>query len=316
MRGIVFLALVALIGSGGATAYAQDVETTREGGVHSTTFRLPEGQALVFLPGDAAAGDQVSGTVYVTPEGDSEKTLARNAARMKNYVLDIGGVSIVLDGDGGFSLTLPNADDVLGLTMRSVKRQTEVASATLLLAESPGLTPDTFDLPTIGQTGRYLEITGPFDGELSTTRCSVGGLDVLPLAESPRKSVFVSPQEIVGEHRVELWEGDTVVASGDYRSLDVQVAVDKLRLAKGEVTMFTVDVAGLEDLDEPVDLQIQIWPPSVVVAEGGNLQTLTILPTDVREDGRYVAELSVTGQQPGTWDAVPTVVAPSRKPPR
>ncbi len=301
------LALVLIVG-GWATVVGQDVETTTEAGVHTTTFRLLEGEVLVFLPSDVAAGDRVSGAVYVTPAGESDRAVARNRARLRSYVLEVGDGAMVLGKNGVVSLLLPEGDGVLDMTVMSVKRRIEVASATVPLARTPGRAPTAFEFPALGQTGRYLEITGPFDGELSTDRCLVGGLDALPLAESPRKAVFVSPQGIVGKLGVELRQDDTIVATGTYRSVDVQVAADKLSLERDEVTTLWVDVAGLEGLDEPVDLEVNIGPPSIVLAEGGNRQTLTILPAYVREDGRYVHEINLTGQQPGSWNAVATVV--------
>lgn len=308
--GVVVSLLLALvvIGGGGSNAIAQEVETTTEAGVHTTTFTLPEGEVLVFLPADVAAGDRVSGAVYVTAAGESDNAVARNRAKLRNYVLEVGDWAMALDNNGTLSLLLPEGDGVLDVTVMSVKRRIEVANATVLLAKPVGPTPDTYEIPTLGQTGRYLQITGPFDGELSTSRCSVGGLDALPLAESPRRAVFVSPEGIVGKLGVELRQDDTIVATGTYRSVDVQVTADDFSLERDEVTMLWVDVAGLGDLDEPVDLDIHIGPPSIVLAEGGNRQTLTILPANVREDGRYVHKLKLTGQQPGSWNAVATVV--------
>lgn len=308
--GVASLLLASIVvGGAPAIALAQSLESTTQAGAHTATIHLPEGEVLVFLPSDAAPGDRISGAVYVTPLGTSDGAIARNRVRLRDWVLEFGDGAIVLDKDSTLSLELPEGDDQLVLVLKAIKRRLEEVTS-FPLAKEPGPAPDRFETPAVGQTGRYVEITGPFDSDISTTECSLGGHNAMPLAESPRKAVFLSPEGIVGKAGIEVREGGNVVAGGTYRSLDVQIGADRFSLEKDEVATLWVNVAGLEDLDDPVDLDIHIGPPSIVSATGGNRQTLTILPADVREDGRYTREINVTGLQSGSWDAVATVVTP------
>ena len=173
-----------------------------------------------------------------------------------------------------------------------------------------------FTIPTLGQTGRPMVITGPFDGNSSNTtlRTSVqdfekntenvsGGFGLL--AESPRKAVFSSPENVVGPIKITLKEGNTQT-TGTYRNVGVNLTAPKTSLLKGEKTTLRVEVSGLEGTTVPVPLTLEC--NGVISMEGGAYQPLVIQPSQVSADGRYTTTRGITGVQAGGWGATATVV--------
>jgi hypothetical protein len=189
-----------------------------------------------------------------------------------------------------------------------------------IITPDPKITPS-FIIPPLGQTGRPIVITGPFDGNASNTtlngaalRTSVqdfekntenvsGGFGLL--AESPRKAVFRSPENVVGPIKITLKEGITQT-TGTYRNIGVDLTAPKTSLLKGESTELRVQVNGLEGIKTPIPLTLEC--KGVITMTGGNYQALTIQPSQVGADGSYSTTRGITGVQAGGWGATATVV--------
>ena len=170
-----------------------------------------------------------------------------------------------------------------------------------------------FNIPPLGQQGRNVIITGPFDGDSSNTsfrrdieknpeNVSAGfGL----LAESPRKAVFQSPTDVTGQTEVTVRDGDKQT-TGNFRNLGIKLSAPKTSLMKGESTELKVEVQGLEGIKQSVPLTIA--SQGVITMTGGNYQPLTIQPAEVGADGSYSTTRGITGLQAGGWTATATVV--------
>lgn len=184
--------------------------------------------------------------------------------------------------------------------------------------------PPIFTIPILGQTGRPIVITGPFDGNSSNTSLNSatakstvqdfekstenvsGGFGLIrPLAESPRKAVFEAPTNVTGPLNMTLKEVN-VETKGQYRNVGINLTAPKTNLLKGEQTELKVEVNGLEGLKQPVPLTITYR--GVIVMEGGPYQPLIIQPSQVSSDGRYTTTRGITGVQTGGWTATATVV--------
>src|SRR6185503_1179329 len=124
-----------------------------------------------------------------------------------------------------------------------------------------------FVIPPVGQSGRPIVVTGPFDGDLSntilrsgpanrtvhefakTSDSISGGFEAIrPLAESPRQLVFESPRNITGPITIFVKEGDGAPTAGPMRSVAVQLSAPKTNLMRGEKTVVTVEVNGLQGI--------------------------------------------------------------------
>ncbi|HWN10141.1 MAG TPA: hypothetical protein VNO50_12895 [Pyrinomonadaceae bacterium] len=181
-----------------------------------------------------------------------------------------------------------------------------------VITPGPTATNPPFFFQPVGQTGRSIVVTGPFDGNGTNTELRVGDgeardktgrVDII--AESPRKAVFAAPADVIGSTRLHLTEGNAK-ASGNYRNLGVNLSAPKTDLLKGERTVLTVKVSGLAGITREVPLQLD--SKGVISMDGGNFQNLRITPAEVNRDGIYTATRSITGQQSGGFTVVATVI--------
>jgi hypothetical protein len=324
-----------------------------KGGLKVATFDTIEGRVIVNLPDDMVAGDTISGIVLAEPKGQTEEERSKNMSVLNGYVIQLG-TPTKSDGTtefksnvpvnaarNPFTVLLPPSSIItptvrngsrgdsggLGITLTNASGSVPTHGTATIPIELVSLnlrsvTPvNTFQLPRIGQQGRTIVITGPFDGNSGNTilnwtavRSQVqdfekntenvsGGFGLL--AESPRKAVFEAPTNVTGPLQLHLTEG-TSVTSGEYHNLGVNLSAPKTSLLRGEHTTLTIQVFGLRGIKEPVPLTVECQ--GVITMEGGAYQPLTIQPSQVNAEGRYSTTRDITGVQAGVWGATATVV--------
>jgi hypothetical protein len=215
----------------------------------------------------------------------------------------------------------------LGITLTNTSGSFTVGGTTTVPIEIVSLSLQSaqpltvFQLPTIGQEGRPIVITGPFDGNSSNTglsyRSCVRSIDCagtpsawvasgdLIVAESPRQAIFKAPTNVTGPMEIRVNEG-TTETKAPFRNLGVDLTAPKTSLLKGESTELHVEVIGLQGLKEPAPLTLTFR--GVIKAEGGPYQQLVIQPSQVGADGRYSTTRMITGVQAGGWAATATVM--------
>jgi len=291
---------------GSSTAQGFAVASEVAGGLNTTIFSAPRGKIRVNLPNDMAAGDTLSGTVIAEPQGKDDKERAANQGELSDYVVELekreaSSTSRILKS------VIPVTSGSTYLILKDKERK-EVARIEVPLAQQPPPVEE-INLPTMGQQGRAVEVSGRFDGDSSTTNLKVGGEDLEVLAESPRKVVArntsnkVGPTDLVVEER-----GRTT--SGEFRSVGINLSAPKLDLLRGEQTMLTVKVLGLEGIKEAVPLVLENKSASVISMGEGNLQQITISPAQV-QGGTYTTERPLTGIQRGAFTITGTVISGS-----
>jgi hypothetical protein len=309
-------AAYSLIARAAAQGGAQVQATTSTGnGLRTFTFDTSSGRIYVRLPDDMRAGDTVSGTLVSEPRGGTEAERAKNLDALKVYQVDVGGQKVTAP-EGRFTLLVPPLS-IKPIIITDLTSGKELANAPVPApAAAPPMPPGTFQLPTLGQQGRPIEIHGPFDGNASNTtfsfipRTSVSRVDsepapVRPIAESPRKMVFESPPDLTGLAEIVLSESGTVTR-GPYRNVSVRLSAPKTNLMRGERTTLTVAVGGLDGIREDVPLQLDAR--GVIQMDGGNFQNLRIRPQEIRPDGIYTTDRAITGQQAGGFNVTATVI--------
>jgi hypothetical protein len=208
----------------------------------------------------------------------------------------------------------------------------EISSANIDVVADLILNPPSGGLPRfplIGQQGRPVQIFGPFDGESSNTTLAArilnvtavrtkvedfekntenvsGGFGLIkPLAESPRKVVFIAPVNVTGPYTINVKDGDNVF-TGNSRNIGVQLSAPKTNLMRGEKTVVTIEVSGLAGIIKEVPLQLD--SKGVITMEGGSFQNLRIKPQEVSLDGRYRTNRTITGVQAGGFSVTATVI--------
>lgn len=294
--------LLPIQGSVVADGFAVSSEVAN--GLSTTTFSTPRGRVRVSLPDDMAAGDTISGTVIGEPDGKDREEQSSNQGELNGYVVEVEKQQ--MSSAGRLSkLVVPRSIGTTANILLRDKNGKEVARSALPV--KPQQPPATeFDLPTLGQQGRAVNVTGPFDGDFGTTKLNVGGEDLGILAESPRKVVARNTTKQVGPSTLEIRERDKTTR-GEFRTLGIKLSAPKLQLLRGEQTTLTVAVTGLEGIKEPVPLELENRSVSIIQLGGGNLQRMKIGPSQV-QGGTYTTERPLTGVQRGAFTIVGTVI--------
>ncbi|NNE66960.1 MAG: hypothetical protein HKN33_10390, partial [Pyrinomonadaceae bacterium] len=162
-----------------------------------------------------------------------------------------------------------------------------------------------FQIPEGGQTGGWIKMIGSFDGDLTNTELGVGGKKANPLAESPRQSVFQSPRDVIGPTDLEFREGNTRIKQ-NFRNIDVKLTASKLKLMKGETSRVSLNVSGLQGIEDEVPLHISCTGSADM--QGGNIQNLQISPAQVNGEGQFLQSRALVGNKVGNFNVTATVL--------
>jgi hypothetical protein len=283
-----------------AAQSAAEIKT--EFGLHRAAFRVPGGTIRVNFPDDLSAGDTISGTVYTEPTA--------NSGGLSGYVVDLQG-GMASTSAGRFVWKVPGtiADGVSTLVLRD--RKNRVIAQCLLPVNRPVAPADKteFLLPHGAEAGSLVSAGVPSSGDLGTS-VSVGGTDAPVIAESPRKVIFQTPQELIGPSLLKIAKGSQST-SGDFYSLRLVLSASQTALKSGETATLSITVIGLQGLNEPATLTILDHSPQIVALTGGPLQRIPIPPGVVGPSGRFQLTRTLTGEVGGEFQI--TVVV-SRSP--
>ncbi len=275
-------------------------------GLRTVIFPVAEGAIHVLLPDEVLPGDRISCTIYVAPSGASEEDRAAHAAALGTYRLvceqqahpaGSAGANWLLPAQAppeGFALVLENA------------RGETVSLARIPASNGPVQTYRAFRLPSVGQAHRVITITGPFDGDSSTTRLKCEDDELRLLAESPRKLVAFNTSAQTGPKLLTLRKGDRT-AEADFRSVAVVLAAPNTALTKGEATTLTVTIHGLDGLAKPLTFALENTSTDVITLSNGDSERFVIGPAEVA-DGRASVIRSITALKRGSWQIDCSVV--------
>jgi hypothetical protein len=292
------LALTALIATAGAITRAASAPGSLETvpGLHVAMFDLPSGKIYVNLPDDLAPGDTASGTVNPVPAGPSERDRARQLQELNGYLLELGGQRAPTSQPVR-TFVVPAGVTALAVVLLDAHgRPVGELKAPVGSAAPP---PRSFLVPPVGQSGRAVCVSGPFDGDLSATAVQIGGKPAQALAESPRQLVVRGPEEGAAPAPLEVSEHGKVVTTGTYRNVAVRLFAPLTNLLAGQHSRLTITVTGLEGLRETLPLFLANGSPGVVRMEGGDEQTLCVRPDDVKPAGKWTKDRDLTGLHGG-----------------
>jgi hypothetical protein len=299
---------LAWLPAGGPPAPAQQppaAASETAGGLHTARFATVQGTVTVYLPDDLAAGDTLSGTVSYSPSGKTETEREKSLGTLRGYVVEVAGQPV--PEGSGWQARIPDAAGPLIVRLRGASgRPTEVP---IPVAPTPATSPAEFGIPAHGQAGRSLSIPGPFGGGTAGPRIEIGGREAPVLAQSPRQTVVLVPEDLAGPSTLRIEQGDST-AEGTVRILAVQLSADRIHLQRGERTTLHVEVRGLEGLAEPIPLHLTNQSPTVVQLEDGDSQTVTIEPSDVPSSGVLRLDRSVQSRRTGDFSITTNLARP------
>ena len=282
------------------------VDSRSDNGLYITTFTTPQGVIKVNLPDDMAASDTISGTVTAEATGQNEAERAQNLAELKRHVLVVEGQQTLV-GAGTFSWSIPRPLNTNSKNISLLQRGQNAATTTIPISATPPPSPSQFTIPTGGQQGRLIQIKGPGNGIFSPQDyVKVGGTTLPPLAESPRSLILRNASDSVGPTNIDVHENG-VGMQCPFRNIGLNLSAPKLNLLRGETTTLHVVVVGLGGITGDQSLDLENTSPSVIRMAGGDRQPINIRASEVRPDGTYSMDRTLTGIMAGSFGVTATV---------
>jgi len=264
----------------------------------------------VNLPDDLAPGDTVSVTVNPLTAGPDEKAREKQGKELAAHTVELAGERAVAR-KGIRTFDIPADARFVTIRLLDARGRTAGEVDVPLVPSGTAASPTGYEIPSLGQSGAPVQVSGPFDGDLSNSSVRIDGTDADPVGETPRQLVVRGPQEGTAHAPVEVRDRGAVVATGSYRNVNVRLSAGATTLRSGQKTTLTVTVTGVEGLRETLPVQLTNRSPAVVQMEGGDEQTLCIRPDDVKVDGSWEAERGLTGVTLGGFQ-IGTVVSQPR----
>jgi hypothetical protein len=296
----------ALQGNAASNQSTPKVEITTGNGVITADIETKYGRVSVLLPDDMAAGDAISGTVTADPKGDTPEEKQRNYSSLIEEVAK-AFQKLIEQGLEFAGFNAPGKQSNFKLKLQPTARELTLGDRSIPVLPQPAVLPSpgpAFVLPNMGQPGRRIRVGGPFDGDLANTGGSVGSRSVVVLAESPRQAVFQNPQDVVGQTQI-MVSDQGKSAQGSFRNIEVRLTAPKTALIRGEKTTVTIEVSGLEGLEQTVPMDLNC--SGAVDMSGGNQQNTQIKPADVKANGTFTQTRQITGKQAGVFNIDATV---------
>lgn len=306
-----------------------------------TTFSLPQGQIMVYLPDDIRAGDRISGTVTALPYGKDDIERKKNLAELAKHPLYLPDsnpakdqkLPVPLNGPASFVFHTPESPDVQSFRMELYSPDNKpllAADITELPAyfmELPSYIPATITKKVITNTEPIVVLIAGGTSNAPRVRLvnyfsvpSVGRApeqyELVPICHSPHKAVFTFPPELNGLYKVCVsFEAEQYVFSELINIVDIRASIGKGNLLKGETTTLHIDVLGLEACPyRPVELELRNNTPAVIRLEQGNDQRF---PIDQSDDPLahalnqpYRTTQNVIGQIPGGFEIMTSLRIP------
>jgi hypothetical protein len=297
--------LLALIGGARLAAQRDTAEVQTAAGVHTVIFRTSAGTVRVQVAADAAPGDTLSGVVQAEPAGASPQEKAQNLAQLNGMVLaTAGGEAAVSKGQYAWVVPITTRGGRFDVSLRPAQgRAIAVASVPIDGVPAPavsGASVAPFEMPAAAQAGQPAIIRGAFSGRLDRLTVRLGAVAAQLLAVSPRRVVLAVPGNAVGRVPMTV-TADGRTAEGILRVLAVRLSVTATQLAKGQTATLTGEVTGLQGIDVATTLALSNQSADVVRVQDGDVQVITIKPSDVTPSGTFALTRTLTGVRPGAF---------------
>ncbi len=297
---------VAMVGSGSASAQELDARPIRSNEISTVSYTVSNaGEIRVYLPTDIRAGDTISGTVVAVPAGKNDAQKATNASVLNGYVVSAGGGRAKPNERLTFAVSGIAAGTILTLIDKDGK---SVGAKPLPTNPTPApRPPSNFELPEIVQPGDPCAIQGPFDGDASDTKLTVGGKSAPTITESPRMAVAMCPSNVeLGPTTIEV-EDNGMSAQRECHSASVKLSAQRT-MQLGQSVPIEIQVMGLQGFSKPIMLRLHNHTPGIVELRGdagqdlGIVPTLNLSPFGLSEAVRSIGGLSLLATSVGEFE--------------
>lgn len=191
----------------GMTHRLELISKTIDRGILTTRVSSINGSITIYLPEQIQSGDRISGSILLTPNGNSENLRAHNLALLSKMDISVLGLKLQ-PTKFAFTVTAPKSDSqvVIGdneinVTIRPTNTFTVQRSSSFAILKCSGTSP--------------LIIPGAYDGDSLNTKCLIAGYSAIILVESPRLLAVSVPSWLTGAQRVQVEEQRQPAIIGD-----------------------------------------------------------------------------------------------------
>lgn len=294
-----YLLSVLLFFTGTYCGIAQKIYTRK--GLTTAWFDFTSGKITVYLPDDIRPGETISGTIRAEAVGKNAKQLSKNLSELKQYSVEFDGKRYPVDVAIQLQHTVTanrSQQRFLSIINNEGMNAGEV-SVTCMTGVSKQRQADCI-IPTHALTAEPLRITGPFDGNSSNTKCSLGDRPMEVLAESPRQCIVQYPANSNVVQPLRVSENEQFNCSKQVSGVDMQVSTGRLSLRRGERTFIKVAITGLRNLPDTARLTLTNMSADVVEMAPSNRFIVSLAPDSVA-GGNYEQDFEVQSIKPGTF---------------
>lgn len=303
------------------------VAAHREFGVQIFELSAPEGVFYFQIPDDVGEGEPYSFSVRIFAAGQSDLERAENGKQLAAYKLILASMPVqagsspkqmqVVSASAATEIVLRTPEDfeVLKSNIAATKQNVQTQTQSQPVQTSSELEVDTqppaepvididiphllFQVASVNQAGRLLEVRGPFDGNASNTDVRVNGTPMPIIAESPRKVIAMNAN-LLGSMEVRVAENDRKVHCV-YKNVDLRNWSSASTLQTGANAALTIQLNSSPKLTSPVVIALQNNSPQIVNVQGGSFQYLTVNPNDLDETGTATLTRTLIGMHPAPF---------------
>ena len=257
---------------------------TQQKGLTTAEFRIPQANIKVFLAEDIFPGEMNSGRIKMEILGKNARQIEKNTSEIGHYTINFNNEVFTLDNTNkalGFKVSTGKTINGLMELMNGTGVKISELNIPVKDPKNNSSIPSTCNVPSHALCGSPLRITGPFDGNLSNTNCTLEGKPMEILAESPRQCIVSYPPAITGNQSLNIREQGKSECQQSVSSVNMNISAGKLNLLKGEKTYVSVNITGLQRLPDIARLTLVNLTPEVVTMFPSNSFTKTLAPDSV-----------------------------------
>ncbi len=288
-------------------------------GLTTAEFNTAAGAIKIYLPEDIRPGDMISGRIIAEPVGHNAKQIAKKMTELNSYSLSFNGQKFPVENANKIFECLVKSDQqasgVISLLNSAGNKVSEVSLPVTNQNSQRNFSTDC-KVPSHALCGSPMRITGPFDGDLSNTKCTLDNTPLEVLAESPGQCILHMPdKKASGSDRFAMTENNKINCSANIVSVKMDLSTGKLNLLKGESTIVKVMITGLNDLKENAMLNINNRSSDIVLLDGGNEQSIQLTSQQLKGTAMYTREFAVHSIKTGSFSIDFDLQLPDGNPP-
>jgi uncharacterized coiled-coil DUF342 family protein len=282
--------------------FSQQAQTSVVNELAKTIFTIPEGKITIYTP-NFVANEKISGSIIIEPNGNSEKSIAKNKTKLQNHKVDFGAVSTTLQASH-YSIS---KSQPFPMELKLFDEKNNLISSSKIQFPSSVKEKHTSQfIPSYIVAGDPAKMIVANNGSLAHSYVSINNKETKILAASETNVFFETPSDLSGKASFN-YKNDTTNLDNQVNVLQINLSAERLNLSRGESTKLNIEVSGLDGLDEEVPLTITNNSPSKISLENGNNQEISIQP----DGDTYQITQTIRATQGGSFSISVTIEPPS-----